>query len=407
MRVLVADDSAAVRNALRIMLEQKGYEVLALEDGAQAFKALTAGEARLAILDWMMPGMDGVEICQRLAENHHTLTYVILLTSKSGNENIVSALQAGASDYLTKPFQPAELFARLRVGERITKLQAQLSQREKLEAIGRLASGIAHEINTPTQFVGDNTRFIRDAFHELARLQEKYAALHQACRKGGVQPGALDEIDALAKEIDLEYLTKEVPLAITQTLEGVDRVARIVRAMKEFSHPGSDEQISPVEINKSIENAIAVSRSEWKTVADVETKLDPTLPVVRGFPGQFNQTILNLIVNAAQALGEVVQQRGQKGKISISTAHEEGFVEVHIADDGPGIPEAIRPMIFEPFFTTKPVGKGTGQGLAIAHSAIVDKHGGTLTCETELGKGTTFTIRLPVESAPQMTGVGS
>jgi signal transduction histidine kinase len=400
MRVLIADDSVTIRNTLRLMLESQGYDVLLTEDGDQALEVLLKQEIRLAILDWMMPGMDGVEVCRRLQNQHRSImTYCILLTSKTGDQNIVEALQAGASDYLTKPFQPAELFARLRVGERITKLQMQLTQREKLEALGRLASGIAHEINTPTQFVGDNTRFLRESFGSLQKLLDQGMQLIDSHREQLNGSPALKAFDELKEKVDYDYLVEEIPTAVGQTLEGVERVAKIVRAMKEFSHPGADDKLGPLDVNRILENAIAMSRSEWKESAQMVTEFAPNLPVIQGYPGAMGQAFLNIIVNAAQAIGDVIAAgQNQKGNINVKTYMDDGWVEIRISDSGTGIPDEVQPKIFDPFYTTKEPGKGTGQGLAIAHSVVVERHKGLLTFETEIGKGTTFIIRLPSES---------
>ncbi len=203
-------------------------------------------------------------------------------------------------------------------------------------------------------------------------------------------------IKKLKEETDFNYLQEEIPKAIKQTLEGVERVAKIVRAMKEFSHPGPKEK-TPTNLNRAIENTVTVARNEWKYVAEITLDLDPDLPLVPCLPQEFNQVILNLIVNAAHAIGDVVGHGGQeKGTISVSTRRKGDKVEIKVADTGTGIAPEIRSKIFDPFFTTKEVGKGTGQGLAIARSIIVDKHGGTITFETEVSKGTTFTICLPL-----------
>ena len=276
-------------------------------------------------------------------------------------------------------------------------LESQLVQAQKLESIGQLAAGIAHEINTPTQYVGDNTRFFNDAFKDLNRLLGKYDQLFQTIKNGAPLDGALQEIEGIVKEIDLAYLTDEIPKAIRQTLEGVERVRIIVQAMKEFSHPGTKEK-TPINLNKAIQNTITVARNEWKYVAEMATDFDSSLPLVSGLPGELNQVILNMIINAAHAIADVVGD-GSKGKgtITVSTRHDGNWAEIRVSDTGTGIPENIRSRIFDPFFTTKKVGKGTGQGLTISHSVIVDKHGGTIHFDTEMGKGTTFIIRLPME----------
>ena len=278
-------------------------------------------------------------------------------------------------------------------------LEHELVQAQKLESIGHLAAGIAHEINTPTQFVGDNVRFLSDSFSEIGRLLEQYQRL-LAAAKTGVWPEALIETcEEANRGADLEYLLAEIPKAIEQSTEGIDRVATIVRAMKEFAHPGSKEKTA-VNLNKAIESTAIVARNEWKYVADLHTNLDPSLPPVPCLVGEFNQVVLNMIVNATHAIVDAVKGTGGKGTITICTGRVGDFVEVRIADTGMGIPESIRHKIFDPFFTTKEVGQGTGQGLAIARSVVVDKHGGTIAVESEVGKGTTFLIRLPLNASP-------
>jgi PAS domain S-box-containing protein len=275
-------------------------------------------------------------------------------------------------------------------------MESQLAQAQKLESIGQLAAGIAHEINTPTQYVGDNTRFLQDAFLDLQRLLERYSEVPKALQDGVEATELIAGMNAAAEEADLEYLNEEIPKAIQQSLEGIERISKIVRAMKEFSHPGTEEKTA-IDINNAIESTITVARNEWKYVSDVITDFDPQLPLVPCLPGEFNQVILNMIINAAHAIADVIDPgSGEKGVITIATRPVSDGVEIRLSDTGGGIPEAIRSKIFDPFFTTKEVGKGTGQGLAISHSVIVDKHGGTITLETEMGKGTTFIIRLPV-----------
>lgn len=281
------------------------------------------------------------------------------------------------------------------VTEKLT-MEMQLAQAQKLESIGQLAAGIAHEINTPIQYVGDNTRFLNDAFKDLLHLQEEYKSLLAASKTGAVAEDLLNRVESAIREIDLDYLMDEIPVAIRQSQEGVERVARIVRAMKDFSHPGSAEKRA-VDINKAIESTITVARNEWKYVAEMVTDLEPSLPLVLCRPDEFNQVILNIIINAAHAIADVVgREPEEKGTITIKTRRNGDGVEISISDTGGGIPEEIRSRIFDPFFTTKEVGKGTGQGLAISHSVIVDKHGGAINFETAPGQGTTFIIRLPV-----------
>ena len=274
-------------------------------------------------------------------------------------------------------------------------LGQQLRQAQKLEAIGQLAAGIAHEINTPTQYVGDNTRFLQESWPSFKELIAITREIRQETSLGPVSSKTLQRFDALVQAADFEYLQTEIPRAIEQSLEGIQRVAKIVRAMKEFSHPGSEEK-KLIDINKAIETTITVARNEWKYVAEIETHFDLDLPAVLCHAGEFNQVILNLLINAAQAMGDGSQG---KGKIVVSTRRDDDWAEISISDTGAGIPEAVRSRVFEPFFTTKPVGKGTGQGLALAHTAIVRRHGGKIWFDSEAGKGTTFYIRMPLQSA--------
>ncbi|HZP83562.1 MAG TPA: ATP-binding protein [Chthonomonadaceae bacterium] len=275
-------------------------------------------------------------------------------------------------------------------------LESQLAHAQKMESIGQLAAGIAHEINTPTQYIGDNVCFLQEAFALFSRLLKGHMQLIQACKAGAVSPALLAALEADVEHADVEYLLADVPKAIQQSLEGIARVSKIVQAMKEFSHPGTEEKVG-VDINRAIESTLMVARNEWKYVAEAVTDFDPSLPMVPCLPGELNQVFLNIIINAAHAIADVVGDGSlQKGQIKISTRHKGNWVEIRISDTGGGIPEAVRSRVFDPFFTTKEVGKGTGQGLAIAHSTIVDKHKGAISFETEVGKGTTFIIRLPL-----------
>jgi signal transduction histidine kinase len=277
------------------------------------------------------------------------------------------------------------------------QIERELAQAHRLEAVGQLAMGIAHEINTPTQFVGDNTRFLKDAFSDINALFDKTHRLLQSAKNGCLTPEALAEVEKSFNDPEMHYLNREIPKAIDQSLEGLGRVATIVRAMNEFSHPGN-EQKQHVDLAHAVENTLTITRNEWKLVANVVTDFDPRLPLVACLPGDLNQVILNLIVNAAQAIAENNDAKsGQQGTISIRTRQNGDWAEIHVEDTGAGIPEEIRHRIFDPFFTTKEPGKGSGQGLAIAHNIITKKHGGTIQFHSQIGQGTTFIIRLPIQ----------
>jgi PAS domain S-box-containing protein len=282
-------------------------------------------------------------------------------------------------------------------------LERQLAQAQKLESIGQLAAGIAHEINTPIQYVGDNARFLRDAFARLGQVFEGYGGLLAALESGADFPPLVRDLQALIKTTRVHDMLAEVPQSIEDSLDGIARVAEIVRAIKEFSHPGSSEKTFQ-DLNRAIASTTLVSRNEWKYVAELETNLDPNLPLVQCSPGEFNQVVLNLIINAAHAIGDAVAGKpGSKGKITVSTRHDGDWAEIRVQDTGTGIPEEIRGNVFNPFLTTKEVGKGTGQGLSIAHNVIVQKHGGTIAFDTAVGSGTTFIVRIPISDDAPVT----
>jgi PAS domain S-box-containing protein len=525
MRVLISEDDPSTAQILQLTLQKAGYDVVVTRDGKEAWQELQRDDPpKLVILDWMMPRMSGFEVCRNLRANHENIrTYVIFLTVKRGEEDISAALGAGADDYISKPFNKAELLARLRVGERAIKrqhqlekekaqteqlfasissiligideencitrwnsasedifgiqstdvlgrpflecgikwdwkiisgcissrqgkdepikvndvrftrtdgkvgflhitvnpmimdnanrlgyyllgietterktLESQLVQAQKLESIGQLAAGIAHEINTPTQFVGDNTYFLQTAFEKLKKLLSSYENLLVEAKGGDLSKDSIQRVDAAVEESRINFLCEEIPKALEEAQDGISRISTIVRAMKDFSHPPAEEK-TLIDLNKAIETTITVARNEWKYVAEMVTDFDSSLQQVPCHVGEFNQAILNMIVNAAHAISDFADN-GNKGKgtITISTRQMNDYAEICICDTGTGIPKSARGRIFDPFFTTKEVGSGTGQGLAIAHSVVTQKHGGSIIFDTEIGKGTTFIIRLPI-----------
>jgi PAS domain S-box-containing protein len=289
------------------------------------------------------------------------------------------------------------------------QLEEQFRQAQKLESIGQLAAGIAHEINTPIQYVGDNVAFLKNVFADIQIVLDKQEQFLGRAKAGTLDEDAIGAFEQAVASADLTYLREEVPRAIEQTLDGVGRVGKIVRAMKEFSHPGYEGKVAS-DVNRLIDNTITVASNEWKYVADLVRDFDPSLPLVPCLAGELNQVMLNLIVNAAHAIGDSIQaDPGRKGIITITTRVAEAGVEIRVKDTGTGIPVEARTRIFDPFFTTKPVGKGTGQGLAIAHAVIVKKHGGRLSFATEMGVGTTFVIHLPLAAdaaSPEIMALG-
>jgi len=531
-RILVIDDDGPIRQAVRTLLRNRGYEVLEAASGNTGIELARAKLPDLILSDVDMPGLDGFDVLKALRSEPTTSAIpVVLMTGLSEKADVRSSMERGADDYLSKPFHEKTLIATVRArlerqdliqgpskanearlleilaatqdlvaimnaetghllylnragrdmlalalemdisklrladfledsettlthrdrmvrarqdglwlgegtfvsreGRRVPVskqilahqgsgsepgylsvvardiserkraeqerqlMEVQLRQAQKIEAIGCLAAGIAHEINTPIQYIGDNTRFLKDAFDELNKVLCAYGELFQATKQNLLTPELLKSAETIIQDSDLEYLFEQIPAAFRESLEGLGRVTKIVCAMKEFSHPGNREK-EKADLNKAIDTTVTVARNEWKYVAEMALEFAPGLPLVPCFVGEFNQVILNLVVNAVHAIQDAQRQNPAKGRIVIRTRLDGDFVEVSVADTGTGIPEKCRPRIFEPFFTTKEAGKGTGQGLSLAYASIVKKHGGALAFETEVGKGTTFKIRLPL-----------
>jgi PAS domain S-box-containing protein len=279
----------------------------------------------------------------------------------------------------------------------VRRVREELGAAQRLAAVGTLAAGIAHEINTPMQFVNDSLHFLRESARDVMGIIQKHKHVQHVLKSGGgaeelATAGA--EAEAAESAADLEYLAEQVPKAFDRCVDGLQRMTAIVRSLKEFAHPAT-KQASAVDLNRAIQSTLTIARNEYKYVAELETDLGE-LPLIVCHVNDINQVVLNLVINAGHAIADRVRDVGTKGTIRVSTRCENETVVIAVSDTGSGIPEAIRHRIFEPFFTTKEVGKGTGQGLALAWSIVTEKHRGLLTFDTELGKGTTFFIRLPI-----------
>ena len=451
--ILLVDDNPAICHSLSEFLYREGHFVTVATNGADAVALFRKIRPHIVISDLRMPELDGLEFLETVRKEAEDIPFIII-SGEGAMEDAIEGLRLGAWHYLTKPVNNVQLkhcvdralervrlvqeahYCRNHLDETVKKrtadlleqnnlleleiaerqhqeqlavqamvelekafkekeiLQSQLLQAHKLESVGQLASGIAHEINTPTQFVSSNVSFLDEAFADLSSC---FKSLTEAADEGRLTPELLR--DAM-EEADWAYLNEEIPKAIRQSREGLERVTSIVRAMKEFSHPGGQDA-EQSDVNHLIETTVTVARNEWKYSAEVILRLAPNLPAIPCIDGAIGQVLLNLLVNAAQAISEKLGRtpEGGKGTITITSELAGKEVLIHIADTGCGIPDEYRARIFEPFFTTKEVGKGTGQGLAIAYDVITRKHGGSLSFTSVTGEGTTFTIRLPVAKA--------
>jgi signal transduction histidine kinase len=429
-RLYLADDSRSMRNYYRLILVGH-YDVTVFDDGEPLFAAAQQAAPDLIVSDVNMPGMGGRELVA-LLKQHPDLrpVPVILLTAKESGEEedlggSVECLDAGADDYLQKPFRPEELLARTRSAsrsfdlfkqirrkheelaaayQRLAKMEIDLRQAQKLEAVGRLAAGVAHEINTPVQYISDNVTFASEAFRELGGLCGRYRAAVAATAPAELQA----ELASAEQASDLDFLLSQTPQSFATALAGLARIASIVSAMKDIGREDADTWV-PADVNKILQSTLDVARGEYQSVADVETDWGAKAQVLCR-PSALGQVFLHVLTNAAHAIADACAGGGaRRGTIRVSTRDDRDSVLVTLADTGTGIAPEIRERVFDPFFTTKEVGRGSGQGLTVAHS-IVEKHGGTIHFETAVGKGTSFIVRVPVngpERAAESSAKGS
>ncbi|TWT94325.1 sensor histidine kinase [Neorhodopirellula pilleata] len=395
MSMLFVEPEGAFREFVNDRFHNAAFPVHRVANSDEARRELEGTSFLATIFRWDDNSPDLIELLRAKS--------AWLIATVADESELSLAYRAGVHDGILDTCVSAVLDAKRSHIEHLHRMDQRLAQAQKLESIGELAAGIAHEINTPIQYVGDNTRFVKTAYADLTdvlmQCRELIVATETDRDITEIAGRARDAMD----NADLDYLLEEIPAAIEQTLEGIDRVSNIVRAMKEFAHPGVSEMVL-TDLSKAIQNTVMVARNEWKYVAEVKTDFDPALAWVPCFPGELNQVLLNMIVNAAHAIGErAVGERSHvsgpvapMGTISISTQLVGGNAVIRICDTGNGIAAKNLERIFDPFFTTKASGKGTGQGLAIAHTVIVERHRGTIGVQSKVGQGTEFTITLPM-----------
>jgi PAS domain S-box-containing protein len=339
------------------------------------------------LTDWASP--DDAALLLALCQTQETAGAELELRHADGS---LRACEVRATSLLDHPAWEGVVLNIRDVSDR-KQLEIELRLAQKLESVGALAAGIAHEINTPIQYVSSSVEFLDGAFTDTSELLDAYASLRDAAAPAGVDAELLARVNAAEETADLEYLRERVPAAFERTRDGLARVAKIVGAMRVFGNPPTSGS-APVDINAAIENTLVVAAGEYRYVADLTTDLGD-IPLVLGNGGDLNQVLINLIVNASHAIADIVDGTDQRGQIHVRTRVQEDHAVITITDTGGGIPAEIADRVFDPFFTTKDVGRGTGQGLAIART-IIDRDGGQLTFTTRPGDGTTFTIRLPL-----------
>ena len=413
MNILIADDDPVSRRLLENYLQKWGYEVTAAGDGAEAWRLFEGGTFPMVITDWMMPELDGSGLLRRIrASQRPGYVYAILLTAKSQKEDIVEGMEAGADDFLTKPFDRDELRVRLRAGERIIRLehhlretQAALVQTEQLASLGRLAAGVAHEINNPIAYVINNIAVLRRDVQAVLAVLDKYAQGRDALSAGRARARRRGR-RGWRRRWTWPTSGRTTAGCSTGAAEGLQRIRAIVQNLRDFARL-DEAEYKEVDLNAALRSTLEASvTSSTQKAIRVETGFQDITPVAC-HPGKINQVFLHILQNAIQA-------SDREGLIEVRTRPDgEAGVVVEIEDHDGGIRPEHLPHIFEPFFTTKPVGDGTGLGLSVSYGIVRD-HGGSLEVETAVGRGSVFRVRLPVRvrqsrtlvRGPDLDGIG-
>lgn len=401
--ILAVDDTPANLQVIGETLRSAGYAVATAIDGERALKRLQHYQPDLILLDIQMPGIDGFETCRRLkaAPNTHRIP-VIFITALSDTINKVKGLQMGGVDYITKPFDCAELLARIQVHINLKKAQLQLIQESKLSTLGELVAGIAHEVNNPINFIYGNLKYAAQYHREILHLLELYE--HQ-------YPDPPAAIVDWQEQIDLPFLKQDYFDLLESMQTGTERIKGLVISLRSFCKLDEAEWKS-ADIHEGLNNTLILLSYRLQTNPHrAKVKIEKNygeVPLIYCNPAQLNQVFMNLLVNALEAIDRKYWHDPNSFKdnldppqLNISTSidmnHDKPLIRIQIKDNGAGISEEIQPQIFEQFFTTKSTGKGTGLGLAIARQIIEEKHGGAIACESALGQGTEFIIFLPYD----------
>ena len=405
MKILIAEDALISRRLLQRHLEAWGHEVVAAVDGAEAWQHFADDEFPIVISDWMMPEMDGLELVRHIrASERPGYVYIILLTARAQTEDLVEGMEAGADDFVAKPFERDELRVRLRAGERIIQLeqtlarqnqelretQAALIQSEKLASLGQLAAGMAHEINNPLAYVMNNLAVLR---RDMQAAMEVLNTYRKGCENlANLAQDLVAEAGRMEEAIDLPYIQENFGRDFEASLQGLQRVRDIVGNLRDFARL-DEADFKAVDLNVALTSTVEIARYELRQKnLQVDTQFQ-TLPLVQCHPSKLNQVFLNLLMNAVQA-------SPSGGEITLRTrALSDEMVEVEVEDQGHGISTEHIPRLFEPFFTTKPVGQGMGLGLSVSYGIIRD-HGGTIEVDSTPDHGTRFRVRIPRQPLP-------
>ncbi len=399
MQILIADDDLSTRKLLEMRLKKWGYDVVSACDGNEAWEILQKNDApRIALLDWIMPHMNGIELCEKIKKAEKMpFTFVIILTSKTNKEDIVKGLDAGADDYVIKPFDSNELKSRVAAGIRILKYDAELKKKnsqlacfasemetlanerarqlvhsDRMATLGVMSAGIAHEINNPLTFISNNAQIVQKL------LEKNEDSIREKLEQGGEE------------KKKLKVFIQELPISLEGISKGVARIKRIVGGLKGYARKSKGGR-GLYDITQCIDEALEICHSSLKNLVTVEKHFDEDLPKIKVNSQEIEQVLINLFVNAAHAMESL-----KKGSIKISANLTNGFLRVFIEDSGPGIPEDKLEKIWESFYTSKTAGKGTGLGLSISKE-IIKNHGGTIKAENVLNSGARFIIELPCD----------
>jgi len=410
-KILIVEDDTVTRLFLKREMKLAGYEVEVAKNGKDGLQMAYEIHPALILCDWVMPEMDGVEVCRQLkATAELANSFFILLTSHNTVAERVEGLDAGADDFISKPIEQNELLARVRAGLRLHHYQQQLSetnqqlnhtlkelqatqaqlvQSEKMSSLGQMMAGIAHEINNPITFISGNLTYISGYINELLSLMGLYQKYY---------PKPENEIDEVAAEIDWEFIKNDIPESINSMQTGADRIRDIVLSLRNFSRLDESE-MKRVNIHEGIDNTLLILQHRLVDSNDSSRQIQVIkdygdLPLLQCYPGQLNQVFFNLLNNAIDAL---TKKPGEEQAITIVTQMlDKEHAQIKIADNGPGMTEAVKARMFDPFFTTKPVGQGKGLGLSTSYQIVVEIHGGKLHCNSQLGVCTELLVTIPL-----------